>query len=177
MQHKGAAALLSPKDSHGKSWNRHNLLASKRGNLPPTPLYNIPGGRQRQTHLCMSPSFGKCGKGDILLPVFPWGVLVNLTEDPLWLFIMPLKHSLNTRMLANQAAFPATPQARPFPFTPSEARPSSLTLAAIHAAIRWKIKTAVPAVPFHHHNHLCFSFSVPSLHHVGPWCLRGASRF
>lgn len=83
------------------SWNRHNLLANKRGDLPPTPLYNIPGGRQRQTHLCISPSFGKRGKGDILLPDFPWGVLVNLTEGLPRLFIKPLKHSLNARMLVN----------------------------------------------------------------------------
>lgn len=69
---------------------------------------------------------------------------------PLWPLIKPLKHSLNARMLVKQAASPTT----------SQARPSPLALAAIHVATRWKTKTVVPTVPFHH---LCFSLPVPSL--------------
>lgn len=64
------AEFLSLEHGPRRSWSRHNLLANKRGDLPPIPLYSIPGGRQRRAHLCMSPGCEEDEKRDTLLPFF-----------------------------------------------------------------------------------------------------------
>ena len=137
MWHKSEAELLSLKDGLGRSWSRHDLLANKRGDVPPVPLYNIPGGRQRWADLCMSLGCEEPEKRGILLSFFPWEVDVDLTGGLTWLLVQPLEHYSNKKVTVNQRQSPTT----------SLTRPAPLALAAILATLvirRWKIKTVLP---------------------------------
>lgn len=156
MQRKGEAELLSLKDGLRRSWSRHNLLANKRGDLPPIPSYNIPSGRQRQAHLCKSPGCEEHEKRDTLLLFFPWGVEVNLTEGLTWLLMQPLEHYSNKQMIVNQRQSPTTSQARPAP----------LVLAVILVVMSWKIKTMLSLLPA---STTTTSVCLSQLHHCHGW--------